>query len=204
MASLRTKHRWLLAAAALLASMLALGGCASGPVVRADYDRTADFTSYRTFGFASPLGTDRAGYQSVVSLHLKAATQREMEARGMRLDAAAPQLLVNFNAALTDKLHVSSMPTMGVGMGRGYYGYRTGMYAAWPLYFDQTIVTQYKEGTLNIDVIDAARKQLVWESVVTESVTQDMLDNVPAAIDAAVAAAFARYPVPVPVAAPVR
>jgi hypothetical protein len=198
MATLRTKHRLLLAAAALLASVLALGGCASGPVVRADYDRTADFTSYRTFGFASPLGTDRAGYQSVVSLHLKAATQREMEARGMRLDAAAPQLLINFNAALTDKLYVSTMPAIGVGMGmgRGYYGYRTGMYAAWPLYFDQTIVTQYKEGTLNIDVIDAARRQLVWESVVTESVTQEMLDNVPAAIDAAVSAAFTRYPVP--------
>jgi len=87
---------------------------------------------------------------------------------------------------------------MGVGMGRGYYGYRTGMYAAWPLYFDQTIVTQYKEGTLNIDVIDAARRQLVWESVVTESVTQEMLDNVPAAIDAAVAAAFTRYPIQLP------
>ena len=196
------KYPLLTAATTLLAAMLTLGGCASGPVVRADHDRTADFTSYRTFGFASPLGTDRAGYQSVVSLHLKAATQREMEARGMRLETAAPQLLVNFNAALTDKLHVSTMPVMGVGMGRGYYGYRTGMYAAWPLYVDQTIVTQYKEGTLNIDVIDAARRQLVWESVVTESVTQEMLDNVPAAIDAAVAAAFARYPIPV--SAPVR
>jgi len=186
------------AAAGLLAAALLAAGCASGPEVRADYDRTADFASYKTFAFASPLGTDREGYQSVVSLHLKAAAQRELEARGLRLDSAAPQLLVNFNAALNDKLRVSTAPTMtmGVGMGRGYYGYRAGMYTAWPLYADQTHVTQYKEGTLNIDVVDTARKQLVWEGVVSGSVTQKTLDDVQAAVNAAVAAAFTKYPVP--------
>lgn len=185
-------------AAGVLAAALLAGGCATGPDVRVDYDRAADFASYKTFAFVSPLGTDRAGYQSVVSLHLKAATQRELEARGMRLNSAAPQLLVNFNAALSDKLRVSTAPTMtvGVGMGRGYYGYRAGMYTAWPLYADQTHVTQYKEGTLNIDVVDAARKQLVWEGVVTGSVTQNTLDDVQAAVNTAVAAAFAKFPIP--------
>ena len=184
--------RWLPLAAA--AGLLALGGCASGPDVRVDYDRTADFTAYKTFGFASPLGTDRGGYQSVVSQHLKAATQREMQARGMRLDPAAPQLLVNFSAALSDKLRVARTPT--VSMGLGYYGYRGGLFSVWPLYADQTSVSQYREGTLNIDVVDAARKQLVWEGVVTDSVTQQMQDDVPGAVDAAVTAAFARSPVP--------
>jgi Domain of unknown function (DUF4136) len=183
---------------AAAASVLLLAGCASGPVANADFDRTADFAGYKTFGFASPLGTDRSGYQTVLSQHLKTATQREMEARGMRLDTGAPQLLVNFSANLSDKLRVTSTPTMGVGVGRGYYGYRAGMYSAWPAYADQTTVTQYKEGTLNIDVVDVARKQLIWEGVVTESVTQKTLDDVQAAIDAAVAAAFAKYPVPGP------
>ena len=186
--------RWLPLAAA--AGLLALGGCASGPDVRVDYDRTADFATYKTFAFVSPLGTDRGGYQSVVSQHLKAATQREMQARGMRLDPVAPQLLVNFSATLSDKLMVTRMPSMGLGVG--YYSYRGGLYSTWPLYADQTTMSQYKEGTLNIDVVDAARKQLVWESVVTDSVTQQMLDNVPAAVNAAVKAAFAKYPVAAP------
>ena len=181
------------ATAVLLASLL-LGGCATGPEVRADHDRTADFASYRSFGFASPLGTDRVGYQSIVSQHLKAAAQRQLEARGLRLDDAAPQLLVNFGAVLSDKLRVTSFPA--VGMGWGYYGYRSGMYAGWPLY-EQTMVTPYKEGTLNIDVVDAARRQLIWEAVVTDTVTQKTLDDVPAAVDAAVAAAFAKFPIPV-------
>ena len=182
------------------ASLLAQGGCTTAPEVRADFDRTADFTSYKTFGFVSPLGTDRSGYQTVVSQHLKSATQREMEARGMRLDPAAPQLLVNFSATLSDKLRVTSMPSMY--MGAGYYGYRGGMYSAWPMYYDNTTVTQYKDGTLNIDVVDAARKQMVWEGVVVNSVTQEMLDDVPAAINAAVKAAFSKFPLPAPAPAP--
>lgn len=178
---------------AMAASWLALAGCASAPEVRANFDQSVDFKQYQTFGFVSPLGTDRGGYQSLVSQSLKAATQREMEARGMRLVTSEPQLLINFNGSLTDKLRISTMPAYPMG---GYYGYRGGMYSAWPLYIEQTTAYQYKEGTLNVDVIDATRKQLVWEGVVTDSVTQKDLDNVQTAISAAVAAAFAKYPVP--------
>lgn len=179
------------------AALLAMGGCASGPDVRVAMDRSVDFTQYKTFAFASPLGTDRGGYQSIVSKELKAATQGEMEARGMRLVTAAPQLLINFSAVMTDKTRISTMPMfIGMDAGFGYYGYRGGMYAPWPMYVDQTVVTQYKEGTLNIDVVDAARKQLVWEGVVTDTVTQEDLQNLPASINTAVTAAFAKYPTP--------
>jgi hypothetical protein len=48
-------------------------------------------------------------------------------------------------------------PNFGVGFyGGGYYGYRGSLYSPWPLYVDQTVVSNYKEGTLNIDIIDAA------------------------------------------------
>lgn len=185
---------------ALASALLILGGCASGPEVRVEYDQTTNFTRYQTFGFANPLGTDRDGYQTLLSQRLVAASRRELEARGLRLASSNPQLLVNFNATLTEKVHTTVMPSpmigLGVGTGfGGYYDYRLGMYGAWPLYYDQTLVTPYKEGTLNIDVVDAARKQLVWEGVVTDIVTEEMLDNLQASIDAAVAAAFAHYPV---------
>jgi hypothetical protein len=191
----RLFRRWLALSAATC--VLSLAGCATAPDVRVEFDKSADFSQYKTFAFVNPLGTDRGGYQSIVSQHLKAATQREMEARGMTLDSGAPQLLVNFNAELNEKMRVTSTPTatMGVGMGRGYYGYRGGVYAAWPMYTDQTTVTAYKEGTLNIDVVDAARKQLVWEGVVSGSVTQKTTDNLQSAIDVAVAAAFAKFPI---------
>ena len=187
---------------AIVAAWLTLSACASLPQVRTAVDRSADFTQYKTFAFMNLLATDRSGYQSLVSQELKAATRREMEARGLRMDDAAPQLLINFNAALVDKTRVSSMPVLvngGLGFyGGSYYGYRTGAYRPWPQYVDQTIVSNYKEGTLNIDVIDAARKQLVWEGVVTDSnVTQAELANLSTSLNDAVKAAFAKYPVQV-------
>jgi Domain of unknown function (DUF4136) len=186
---------------AMVVTVLALSACANMPQVRASYDRTADFTQYKTFAFMSPLATDRSGYQSLVSQELKADTRREMEARGLRMDNNSPQLLINFNAALVDKMRVSSSPVLvsgGLGFyGGSYYGYRSGAYSPWPQYVDETVVSNYKEGTLNIDVIDAARKQLVWEGVVTDrSVTQEELANLPTSINNAVIAAFAKYPVP--------
>jgi Domain of unknown function (DUF4136) len=184
------------------AAFFALSACANLPNVRSSFDRSADFTQYKTFAFLSPLATDRDGFQSIVSQQLKVATQREMEARGLRMDINAPQLLINFNAALVDKTRVSSSPVMvdgGLGFyGGGFYGYRRGMYSLWPQYVEQTVVFNYKEGTLSIDVIDAARKQLVWEGVVTDSsVTQEELADLPASLSNAVKAAFASYPLQV-------
>lgn len=192
-----TKRGFRVALAVAVPLMLA--ACASGPDVRAIADPSVNFSQFQTFGFVEPLGTDRAGYQSMVSQQLKASTTREMQARGLRYDAANPQLLVNFNAKLNDKMRVTTTPEPI--MAPGYYGYRRGFYNPWPMYAETTDVTQYTEGTLTIDVVDAARKQMVWEGTVTKSVTSKDQQNVNGAIDAAVTAAFTKFPVKGPVAA---
>ena len=183
--------------AALAGAALLAAGCASGPQVRAERDKTVDFSQYHTFGFVSPLGTDREGYQTMVSQYLKDATQREFEARGLRLVENSPQLLVNFSGRLNDRLLTTTMPstTVMVGAGHGYYGYRTGFYTTWPLYGSETQIDTYQEGTLNIDVIDAARKQMVWEGVAVGRVTEKTMDNLRPEIDGAVTAIFSKYPV---------
>lgn len=196
--NLLTLKRKAGASLSMAALALLLSACASGPQVRVSMDKSAEFSQYQTFAFADPLGTDRGGYQSIVSQHLKDATKQELEARGLRYVTSSPQLLVNFSAALNEKMRVMSTPAPMLGMG--YYGYRAGMYTAWPLYTEQQTVTQYTEGTLNIDVVDAARKQLVWEGVVTDSVTQKELDQLKTSIGIAVKAAFAKYPVALPAA----
>jgi hypothetical protein len=183
---------------ALLGAALVVAGCTSGPRVRAERDKTADFSRYQTFAFVDPLGTDRAGYQTMVSQYLKAATQRELEARGLRLVEAEPQLLVNFNGKLSEKFRTSTMPSSAItfGYGRGgYYGYRTGIYTTWPLYGPETRVDSYTEGTLNIDVIDAAKKQMIWEGVAVGRVTDETMENLKPKIDEAVTAIFANYPI---------
>jgi hypothetical protein len=181
----------------VLAGSAVLAACASGPQVRTMSDPAVNFASFQTFGFEEPLGTDRKGYQSIVSQQLKTATTRELQARGYRYDAVNPQLRVNFSAQLNEKLRVATTPepVMGPTYGRGYYGYRTGFYQPWPMYQERTDVSQYQEGTLTIDVVDAARRQLVWEGTVTKSLTSKDMDNVGGAIDSAVTSAFAKFPV---------
>lgn len=174
----------------IAASVLLLAGCASGPTIRSDYDRGADFSKYRTFAFFEPLGTDQSGYESLITLTLKNAVREQMESRGYRLVDSAPDLLVNFNGRLAQRTDVSQTPAPPPM----YYGYRRGIYGGWGGYAYETRVDQYVEGTLNIDLIDAGRKQLVWEGVAVGRVGNKSREERQAVLRSAIAEIFADYP----------
>jgi len=181
----------MLRATLALACLGLASACTSGPETRSDFDRSANFAGYQTYGFVSPMGTDRGGNATIISGHFKTAISREMEARGYRLDAN-PHLLVNVNTSTQDRTDVQSYPS--ASMGAGYYGYRGGMYSAWPMYSNDVTTTHYKVGTANIDVVDSARKQLVWEGVAEARLTDKMLENPGPAIASVVTEMFAKYP----------
>ena len=197
----------------LLAFLAAIAaGCATGPVVIADYDRNANFTAYRSYAFFEKVGTDAAGYESLVTQALKASVRREMDARGYAYAAADPDLQVNFNTQLAQKTRISQMPGPmfygwggygGHGRYGGWGGYgRHGGWGGWGGYggwgYDgwgyDTYVDQYLEGTLKIDIVDARRKQVVWEGIGVERVTTRQRQNRQAEIAATVASIFASYP----------
>ncbi len=183
------KTKIILAVSGVLAI---LTGCASGPMLLSDYDRSADFASYRTYGFASELGTDRAGYSTLITEHFKRAIGRELETRGYQHAETSPDLLVNFFVAITEKADIRSTPAPTAGAG--YYGYRYGLYTGWPAYSTDVRTVRYKEGTANIDVIDAERSQLVWEGIAEGRVRDEALQNPGPAISALVADLFSQYP----------
>lgn len=180
-----------------IAALLIITGCASGPDYRADFDRSADFGAYETYAFMDELGTDKAGYRSLITQHFKDAIRREMDALGYTYSESDPDLLVNFAATAREKTEVRSRPsssmTMGVGYG-GYYGYRAGMYGTYPMYRNEVETVNYKVGTANIDVIDADRMQLVWEGLAEGRLRDEALENPKPAIDNLVTELFKRYP----------
>jgi hypothetical protein len=177
----------------LLTLLIVLTGCASAPNIRTDYDHGANFTSYRTYGFPAETGTDRAGYSTLITGHFKRAVSREMEARGYRFDAEKPDLMVNFFASSTERTDVQSTPR--VSFGTGFYSYRLGLYTEWPLYDRNVTTLHYKVGTASVDVVDAARKQLIWEGRAEGRLTEKMLNDPGPAVDKAVADIFSKYPV---------
>jgi hypothetical protein len=182
------------------AAMLSASGCATSPDVWVDYNPSANFSQYKTFAFAMPLDTDSDGYQSILSQRLMSATQRELEARGLRRTDGQAQLIVNFKLLWTEKAQVTPYfaPMIGFGYGRGYYGgYGSGFYSAWPLYPTQSIVTPYWESTLRIDIVDIAHRQRVWVGLISDFRTDASPDASPFGVEAAVVAAFAKYPLAV-------
>lgn len=184
----------------MLVSVLALlGACATGPKIRTDHDPAANFAAYHTYNFEPQLGTDPAGYTTLVTNHFKLAVNREMQARGYVL-ADKPDLLVNFFTSLHERTEVQSAPelSMGIGFSRRSFG----LYSAWPLYDRSVASSTYKVGIANIDVVDAARKQLVWQGIAEGRVTDKMLEDPGPAISDAVAKIFTRYPARAGSAAP--
>jgi Domain of unknown function (DUF4136) len=165
-------------------------GCASKPDIRADADPNANFAGYKTFGFFDNLATDKSRYSTMITSRLKDATRREMQMRGYAEAQQDPQLLVNFNTNVESRTELHSTPS------GGFYGYRSGMYGAWSSYPSETYTTQYQEGTLAIDIVDAAKKQLVWQGVAQARLTEAMLNNPTDTIDSIIGDIFAKYPVP--------
>lgn len=94
----------------ILALLVVVSACSSSPDLRSDYDPSADFSKYRTYGFVRVPGTDQAQYQTLITQHFKNALRVEMDARGYRYVETDPDLLLNFNAILSDKVQVTTQP----------------------------------------------------------------------------------------------
>ena len=171
-----------------------ISACASqrAPDIRINVAPDADLSSYTTFGFPEQTGTDRGGYETFVTDHFKSAVKEQMQARGYQYVEENPDLLVNFYANVRERTEVRSRPT--ASMGYGYYGYRYGLYGTWPLYAQDVDTVTYPIGTANIDVVDADRKQLVWEGIAEGKIRKEDLERPKEAIDRVVAELFTRFP----------
>jgi Domain of unknown function (DUF4136) len=179
-------HRAKFAAGALLVASIA--GCATtdAPNTRVDYDRKADFSVYRTFGFPKETGTDRGGYSTLVTSYFKSSVITAMEARGYKYSAENPDLLVNFYMNTRERTEIRPGPDAGYG----YYSYRSGLYRGW--YDDRTV--NYQVGTINVDIVDAAKKQLIWEGVSEGRVSDEAMNNPKVTVNAVVTELMRQYP----------
>jgi len=158
--AIRNISRTLLA----MGAVLLLAACASGPAIESDYDHTVDFSQFKTYGFYNPLGIENPNYSSIYGSVFRDAIGKELDARGYR-QSDNPDLLINVSARLQDKTRVTT--TSDPYMSGGYYGYRRGHYGAWGGYGygTTTHVSNYTEGTVNVDMVDRAQKRMVWEGV---------------------------------------
>ena len=170
-----------------------LGACASSTKIHSDYDRSVDFSQYKTYGYYSPMGIENPNYSSLLGQHFRDAIDVQMKQRGY-VKSSNPDVLFNVSARMEDKTRVTTTSNPGM-YGGGYYGYRHDMYDPWGGYGygTSTHVSQYTEGTVNIDMVDPKLKRMLWEGVAIGRV-QENNKNLREDIMTGVAEMFAGYP----------
>jgi len=176
--------------------ILLVGGCStSSTKIHSDYDHSIDFSQYKTYGYYSPMGIENPSYSSLLGQMFRDAIDAQMLPKGY-VQSDNPDILINVSARLQDKTKVTtySDPMM---YGGGYYGYRGGMYDPWGGYGygTSTHVSQYTEGTINVDMVDPAQKRMIWEGIAIGRINEKQSGaELREDIKAGVAEMFVNYP----------
>jgi uncharacterized protein DUF4136 len=174
-------------------TILALGlwACTSFNV-QTDHDATADFSAFKTFAFAGLADVNKGGIydNSLMQKRIESAVARELTAKGLRqvgLDEH-PDLLVHYWVNVQDKQRLESGGTsVGVARGpRGGYGWGAG-------YGGGVTTVEYKEGTLILDLVEPAQKQLEWRATIVGTLQDSAEENTELGNEA-IAKAFKDYP----------
>lgn len=154
--------------------------CDSVRVV-ADYDRSVDFNSYKTFAFFKD-GIDKAKISDLDKRRILRAIESELMAKGFT-KSDTPDLLINIFTKERQEVNVYNQ-------GWGMYGWGWG----WgPMGWNQTNVTNSTRGSLFIDLIDAQNKELVWQGIGQGYLTSRM-DRKVERIREFVSSVMAKYP----------
>lgn len=178
---------------AALVATAALAGCASGPDIRGDYDRAADFSKYKTYNFLAETGADGTEFKSIAQQMMQQAAAREMEARGY-VKAQEADLLINFKGKLEEKTDIQSTPAPYYGPGFGYRGWYGAPYGAYGYGGTEVTTHRYNVGTLVMDVIDREKRVAVFQGGVEGVVSKKMMQDKEGSLNKAVAAIFSKYP----------
>lgn len=172
--------------------LLFLAACSSGPKIVTNAAPGFDLIGYQTFSYLQPLSTDNGNVRTLLSNELIDSTTRELENAGLRYQERGGDLLVNFIVSTRETIQTRNTPSTGMSMHHGMGRY--GTWGGYSMSMSTTEVVQRTEGTLGIDIIDAQRKQLVWEGAATGRITDKARQNRAAAVDAAVKEILAQFP----------
>ncbi len=148
---------------ALLPVILVFLASCSAVRVNSDYDSKVDFTPYKTYAFLKS-GIDKVDISDLDKRRILHAIEDAMTTKGFS-KSETPDLLINIFTKEREQVDVNQF-NAGWGYGWGY---------GWNPYFwgGHTSVNRYTEGTLYIDLIDAKKKELIWQGEGEGTLTKD-------------------------------
>ncbi|MGB5417842.1 DUF4136 domain-containing protein [Algibacter sp.] len=150
----------------LLALLIVVSSCSSVRVA-ADYDKEAKFSDYKTFAFFKT-GIDKAEISDLDKRRILRAIEAELLAKGFT-KSENPDLLVSLFTKSQQRVDVYNN-SWGMG-GWGWGGFGPGWGWGWN---QQPSVSTSTQGHLYIDLIDADKKELVWQGMGTGYLSRNM------------------------------
>ena len=137
----------------LLLITLILSSCSSIKVF-SDYDRNIDFSNYETFAYFKP-EIDKVDISDLDKRRILKALDSEMNLKGLS-KSETQDLLIGFTTKAKEQIYVNTGNNFGWGWGWGFnpWFWGNGWYNS---------VSTRTEGTLYVNIIDAATKQLIWQ-----------------------------------------
>ena len=127
--------------------------------VNYDYDNKVDFSPYKTFAFHKA-GVDKAEISDLDKKRILRSIDEVMTSKGF-IKNDTPDLLIAFFTKEREQVDVNQFNS---GWGFGGFGWGGFGWGFSPfMWGGNTSVSTYLEGTLYIDIIDAKKKELIWQ-----------------------------------------
>ncbi|MDO4727909.1 MAG: DUF4136 domain-containing protein [Bacteroidota bacterium] len=136
-----------------------IASCSSVKVV-SDYDKSLDYTKYNTYAFFTD-GINKVEIHDLDKKRILKAIERELQAKGMQ-SSSNPDVMINFSTKSTERVDVHNY-----GWGWGWYPWYWGGGANYGVY-------RSVEGVLCINIIDARKKELIWQGIGEGGLSKDI------------------------------
>jgi len=134
--------------------------------VRYDFDKTKDFSKYKTYKWVPIKGADQP--DELTGQRLTSAVDAELATKGLtKTDSDNADLYVGYQTAIGTEKQFTSYNTgwgYGPGWGGGWYGY--GGMASTTTYGSTSTVYI---GQLDVSMYDPVAKQLVWRGTASKT-----------------------------------
>ena len=146
--------------------------------VTSDYDKTVDFTKYKTYSFEGWQDNSDQLINELDKKRIHDSFGAEFSKRNLQYVEQGGDMIVTLYLAIDQKTSQTAYTNyhggMGYGGGWGYgygrgYGYGMGMGSATTTYSESV----YDVGTFVVDVYDGESKKLVWEGISRKTINEN-------------------------------
>jgi Domain of unknown function (DUF4136) len=155
----------------LLLSLSLMITCAYSQDIHYNYDRSANFASYKTYQWVDLPGPSGAVLDQLIDHDIKRAIDEQLTQKGLTRVESGGDLQVGYHAILREEKAVN---LNGFGTGAGPWGWGGGLGS-----FNSAAVigqtSTITNGMLMIELYDPAKKQLIWRGDATK--TMDIKNN---------------------------